>query len=175
VLRGRFERLAEMEPVSFGGEMVVSVRPEGAEWQAPPLRFEAGTPPIAQAAGLHAAVEFVEAIGLPAIRAHELQLLARLLDGLARIEGVRVAGPPTAAERSGAVSLTVPGGDVQVAAAVLDMAGVAVRAGWHCAQPLLERHLGCGPTLRASVAVYSSDEDVDRFLAALPEAVAACR
>jgi len=175
VLRGHAARLAEMEPVSFGGEMVSSVRPEGAEWQDPPLRFEAGTPPIAQAAGLAAAVEFVEGLGLPAIRTHELVLLERLLEGLAGIEGVRVAGPPTAAERSGAVSLTIDGGDVTVAATVLDLAGVAVRAGWHCAQPLLERHLGCGPTLRASVAVYNSDEDVDRFLAALPEAVAASR
>ncbi len=175
VLRGHHARLLEMEPVSFGGEMVSSVRPEGAEWQAPPLRFEAGTPPIAQAVGHAAALEFLESIGLPAVRAHEVALLERLLDGLSRVEGVRVAGPATAAERSGAVSLTVPGGDVQVAAAVLDMAGVAVRAGWHCAQPLLERHLACGPTLRASVAVYTDAQDVDRFLAALPEAVAACR
>jgi cysteine desulfurase/selenocysteine lyase len=175
VLRGKAARLLEMEPVTFGGEMVSSVRPEGAEWQLPPLRFEAGTPPIAQAAALAAALDFIDAIGLPDIREHELDLLERLLAGLARVEGVRVAGPPTAAERSGAVALVIPGGDVQVAATVLDLAGVSVRAGWHCAQPLLERHLGCGPTLRASVALYTNAADVERFLDVLPEAVAACR
>ena len=175
VLRGKAARLAEMEPVTFGGEMVSSVRPEGAEWQLPPLRFEAGTPPIAQAAGLAAALDFIDGIGLPNIREHELLLLERLLAGLARVEGVRVVGPPTAAERSGAVSLVIPGGDVQVAATVLDLAGVSVRAGWHCAQPLLERHLGCGPTLRASVAVYTDAADIERFLDVLPEALASCR
>jgi cysteine desulfurase/selenocysteine lyase len=175
VLRGRVARLLETEPVNFGGEMVSDVQPDAASWQAPPLRFEAGTPPIAQAAGLAAAVEFVEGVGVATIREHELSLLTRLIEGLARVDGVRVAGPPTAAERSGAVSVVIDGGDVQTAAAVLDMAGIAVRAGWHCAQPLLQRHLACGPTLRASVAVYSSREDVDRFLAALPEAVAASR
>lgn len=175
VLRGKAARLGEMEPVAYGGEMVSAVRPDGAEWQLPPLRFEAGTPPITQAVGLAAALDFVDGLGLPDIREHELDLLERLLAGLSRVEGVRVAGPPTAAERSGAVSLVIPGGDVQVAAAVLDMAGIAVRAGWHCAQPLLEAHLRCGPTLRASVAAYTSAEDVDRFLAALPEAVAASR
>jgi SufS family cysteine desulfurase len=175
VLRGLAARLAEMEPVGFGGEMVSDVQPDAATWQSPPLRFEPGTPPITQAAGLHAAIDFLEELTLPAIREHELELLERLLAGLAKLEGVRVVGPPTAAERSGAVSLVLDGGDVQTAAAVLDMSGVAVRAGWHCAQPLLERHLGCGPTLRASIAVHTSEQDVDRFLAALPEAVASAR
>jgi cysteine desulfurase / selenocysteine lyase len=175
VLRGRAERLAETEPVSFGGEMVSDVQPGGATWQAPPLRFEAGTPPIAQAAGFAAALEFLQGVGVAAAREHELALLRRLLDGLQRVEGVRVAGPAAAEERSGAVSLVIEGGDVQTAAAVLDLAGIAVRAGWHCAQPLLQRHLGCGPTLRASVALYSSEDDIDRFLQTLPEAVAASR
>jgi cysteine desulfurase/selenocysteine lyase len=175
LLRGRADRLAETEPISFGGEMVSDVQPQSASWQAPPLRFEAGTPPVTQAAGFAAALQFVENLGLPAIREHELPLLERLLAGLAKVERLRVVGPPGAAERSGAISMLIEGGDVHTAATVLDMAGIAVRAGWHCAQPLLQQHLGCGPTLRASVAVYSSEQDVDRFLAALPEAVAASR
>ena len=175
VLRGKAARLEEMQPVSFGGEMVSDVQPDGATWQAPPLRFEPGTPPIAQATGFAAALDVLQGVGVAAAREHELALLRRLLDGLRRVEGVAVAGPERAEERSGAVSLVIEGGDVQAAAAVLDLAGIAVRAGWHCAQPLLQRHLACGPTLRASVALYNSEEDIDRFLAALPEAAAASR
>ena len=175
VLRGRAERLEEMEPASFGGEMVSDVQPDAATWQPPPLRFEPGTPPIAQAAGFAAALQFLQDFGVTRAREHELVLLRRLLDGLQRVEGARVVGPEGADERSGAVSLVLEGGDVQAAAAVLDLAGIAVRAGWHCAQPLLQRHLGCGPTLRASVGLYNSAADIERFLDALPEAVAASR
>jgi cysteine desulfurase/selenocysteine lyase len=108
------------------------------------------------------------------VRAHEIELLGQLLDGLARIEGVEVVGPEQASERSGAVSLVIRGGDVHVAATLLDLAGIAVRAGFHCAEPLLTG-LGCGPTLRASVAAYNTAQDIERLLAALPDAVAACR
>jgi len=174
VLRGRAAHLAAMEPVSFGGEMVASVSQHEARWQAPPLRFEAGTPPVAEAIAFVPALELIEELTLPAIRAHELSLLERLLAGLSRVAHVRVVGPPRAEQRSGAVSLAIDGGDVQVAAGVLDLQGVAVRAGFHCAEPLLAG-LGCGPTLRASVAVYTSAGDIDALLAALPEAVAASR
>jgi len=174
VLRGRAAHLAAMEPVTFGGEMVASVRQHDASWQAPPRRFEAGTPPAAEAAAFVPALDLLDEAGLPAIRAHELSLLEQLLAGLAAVEGCRVVGPPRAAQRSGSVSLVIEGGDVTVAAAVLDLQGVAVRAGFHCAEPLLAG-LGCGPTLRASVALYSSRQDVERFLAALPDAISASR
>ncbi len=174
VLRGRAQLLAETVPTNFGGEMVRSVRSDGADFQPPPLRFEAGTPPAAEAAAFVAALDLIDELGLEAIRAHELRLLERLLAGLAAIEGVTVVGPPTARERSGAVSFTLAGGDVQTAATVLDLCGVAVRAGTHCAEPLLHA-LGCGPTLRASVALYNQPADIDRLLSALPEALAAAR
>ncbi|MHC4846522.1 MAG: aminotransferase class V-fold PLP-dependent enzyme [Planctomycetota bacterium] len=172
VLRGRAARLAEMEPVSFGGEMVTHVRARDADWQDPPLRFESGTPPVAEAAAFVAALDLIDEIGLPAIRAHELELLDHALRGLDAIEGVRVVGPRLAAERSGAISMTLSGDDPVLAATVLDLAGVAVRAGFHCAEPLLTG-MGCGPTLRASVAMYTSLSDIDRLLAALPDAISA--
>ncbi len=174
VLRGRAAHLASMQPVSFGGEMVVTVRQHDAEWQPPPRRFEAGTPPAAEAAAFVPALDLLDEAGLAAVRAHELSLLEHLLAGLSGVEGCRVVGPPRADQRSGAVSLVIPGGDVTVAAAVLDLAGVAVRAGFHCAEPLLTG-LGCGPTLRASVALYSARQDIDRLLAALPDAISASR
>ena len=174
VLRGRRARLEEMQPMNFGGDMVTTVRSRDAEWQPPPARFESGTPAAAEAAAFAPALALIDELTLPAIRAHELELLERLLEGLRRVEGVRVVGPPAAAERSGAVAFVVEGGDVLVAASVLDMAGVAVRAGLHCAEPLLTA-LGCGPTLRASVAVYTTADEIDRLLDALPGAVSAAR
>jgi len=174
VLRGRAELLGAMDPWLFGGEMVESVDQASARWRDPPWRFEAGTPAAAPAAAFVPALDLLDEVGLEAIRAHELGLLEELVGALAEVEGVRLVGPATAAERSGAVSFTVDGGDVHVAAAVLDMEGVAVRAGWHCAEPLLRRLVG-GPTLRASVALYSSPADLARLVEALPGAVAACR
>jgi cysteine desulfurase/selenocysteine lyase len=174
VLRGRREALEATEPVVFGGEMVASVDADGARWADVPLRFEAGTPAAAPAAAFVPALDLLDELGVGAIRAHELALLERLLEGLAPLEGVEVVGPPTAEERSGSVSLAVAGGDTHVLATVLDMAGVAVRSGWHCAEPLLQR-MGRGPTVRASLALYSTAEDVDRLLEVLPEAVAASR
>ena len=174
VLRARSEHLEAMEPVSFGGEMVASVSQEAAEWNRPPWRFEAGTPAVAPVAAFPPALDLLDELGLAAVRAHELELLGRLLEGLAGVEGVEIVGPPAPEDRSGAVSFVVPGGDPHVAGTVLDLSGVAVRCGWHCAEPLL-RGLGRGPTLRASVALYSTPEDVDRLLEALPAAVASCR
>jgi SufS family cysteine desulfurase len=172
VLVARGERADELSPVAFGGEMVSSVSATEAVWQAPPLRFEAGTPPVAEAHAFTAALDLIEELGADALRAHELDLLERLLAGLAEVPGVRLEGPERAAERSGSVALSLPDGDPLVAAAVLDEAGVAVRAGFHCAEPL-HHALGLGPTLRASVAAYTTYEDVERLLAALPDAVSA--
>jgi cysteine desulfurase/selenocysteine lyase len=174
VLVGRRGVLERTEPVVFGGEMVDSVDQHDARWQSPPLRFEAGTPAAASAAAFVPALDLIDELGIDAIRAHERELLEQLLAGLEAVDDVVVLGPSGAAERSGSVSLAIPGGDVHVAGTVLDMAGVAVRAGWHCAEPLLRR-MGCGPTLRASLALYNTADDIDRLLAVLPEAVAACR
>jgi len=174
VLVGRRGVLERLEPVVFGGEMVETVDQDGAHWQRVPYRFEAGTPAAAPAAALVPALDLLDELGIEAIRAHERGLLERLLAGLAQVEGVVLLGPEGTERRSGSVSLAIPGGDVHLAATVLDMAGVAVRAGWHCAEPLLRR-LGHGPTLRASLALYNTDVDMDRLLAVLPEAVAACR
>jgi len=174
VLRGRREHLEAMQPVAFGGEMVSRVGARQAEWQPPPLRFEPGTPAAAEAAAFVPALDLLDELTLPAIRRHELALLERLLAGLGRVPGVRVVGPPAAAERSGSVAFVVEGGDSLVAASVLDLAGVAVRAGFHCAEPLLAA-LGCGPALRASVAAYTEPAEIDRLLEALPGAVSAAR
>lgn len=174
VLRGRREHLAAMQPIVFGGDMVTTVRAQEAEWQPPPVRFEAGTPAAAEVAAFAPALDLLDELTLPAIRTHELALLEHLLEGLREVAGVRVVGPDTAAERSGSVSFVIEGGDSQVAATVLDLAGVAVRAGLHCAEPLLAA-LDCGPTLRASVAVYTTHAEIDRLLGALPGAVSAAR
>lgn len=172
VLRGRSEALAATEPVTFGGDMVDRVSLDEASWARVPHRFEAGTPAAAPVAAWPAALDLLDELGWEAIRAHELALLRQLLEGLEGLDGVQVVGPSTAEERSGAVSMALPGGDVHVAATVLDLAGVAVRAGWHCAEPLLSG-LGCGPTLRASVALYNDASDIEKLLEALPEAIAA--
>jgi len=175
-LRGRRARLLGMEPVTFGGEMVDDVQPRAARFTAPPLRFEAGTPNVAAVCALPAALEMIASLGAGAIRAHERSLLARLVDGLDALDGVEVVGPRALDARSGVVSFVARGADAQTVAAVLDAAGVAVRAGWHCAQPLLEDGgggLGCGPTVRASVAVHTAPWEIDRLLETLPEALAA--
>jgi cysteine desulfurase/selenocysteine lyase len=174
VLRAKRDHLEAMDPVSFGGEMVDRVTQERASWQDVPWKFEAGTPAVAPVAAFPPALALIEQVGLAAIRAHELPLLERLLAGVRAMPGVEIVGPETAEQRSGAVSLAIPGGDVHVAATLLDLAGVAVRSGFHCAEPLLQR-LGVGPTLRASVALYTDTSDIDRLLGALPEAVEACR
>lgn len=174
VLIGRHGVLDRTEPVVFGGEMVDTVEQHDARWQRPPLRFEAGTPAAAAAGAFVPALDLIDELGFDAIRAHERNLLDQLLEGLHALDDVIVLGPPGTVERSGSVSLAIPDGDVHVAGTVLDMAGVAVRAGWHCAEPLLRR-MGSGPTLRASLALYNTADDVDRLLAVLPEALAACR
>ena len=173
VLRGRAQRLAELEPVFSGGEMVESVSATEEVWAPVPHRFEAGTPAAAPVSAFVPALDLLDELGLHAIRAHERGLLERLLEGLEAVDGVELLGPPSAAERSGSVSLVLPGADVHVAATVLDLAGVAVRAGMHCAEPTLLALGQPGGSLRVSLALYSSTDDLDALLAVLPEAVAA--
>ena len=162
VLAGRREVLAALPPVLTGGSMVELVTMEKATFRAPPQRFEAGTPPISQAVGLQAAVEYLQRLGLDRVGAHEHALTARLLDGIARVPGVRVLGPTTATDRVGAVSVVVDGVHPHDVGEYLDAMGIAVRVGHHCAQPVHRRY-GATASTRASVYVYSTADEVDAF------------
>lgn len=160
VLYGKRELLEAMPPYQGGGEMIREVTFARTEFAAPPARFEAGTPHVAGAIGLHAAIDWLGRLGLEAVAAHERELLAHLHRRLEEIEGVRVLG--RARHRASIVSFLT--GDVHPhdAATILDRQGVAVRAGHHCAQPTMER-FGVPATVRASLGVYNDFEDVDRL------------
>jgi len=164
VLWGRRELLEEMPPWQGGGDMILSVSFEKTVYNALPYKFEAGTPAIAEAIGLGAAVAYLESAGLEAIAAHEQELLQHAVERLREVPDLRIVGTPR--RRSGAVSFLL--GDVHPhdVGTVLDRHGVAVRAGHHCAQPLMQR-LGVAATVRASVALYSTREDVDALVRAL--------
>lgn len=162
-LWGRTELLDALPPFLTGGSMIETVTLEGATWAPPPQRFEAGTMPTAEAVGLAAACDYLDAVGMPAVAAHERGLTARVLDGLADIEGVRVLGPADAAERIGAVSFAVAGVHPHDVGQYLDDAGIAVRVGHHCAQPI-HRRFGVHASTRVSTYLYNTAEEVDRFL-----------
>ena len=164
-----------MAPYQFGGDMIEVVGDETSSWNVLPHKFEAGTPNVAGAVGLAAAVRYLEALGMDAVRAHELRLVSLASERLAELGGVRVFGPPPA-ERSGVVSFTMrtpDGEDVHPhdLATILDGEGVCVRAGHHCAQPLMRR-LGVPATARASFYVYSDASDVSALVRALSRAQA---
>ncbi len=167
VLYGRREVLEATEPAMGGSEMIKEVWIDHAQWNDLPWRFEPGTPPIAQAVGLHAAVDYLDKLGMERVGAHERELTARCLDALAAIPGVTLYGPRNPEMKGAVVAFNVAGIHPHDGAALLDQAGVAVRAGHHCAQPLAKR-LGIGGALRASFSVYNTASDVDR----LAEAVA---
>ena len=167
VLYGRREVLEATEPAMGGSEMIKEVWIDHAQWNDLPWRFEPGTPPIAEAVGLHAAVEYLDKLGMERVGAHERELTARTLEGLRSIEGVRVVGPPGVEDRGGVVSFAVEGMHPHDVADLLNRDNVCVRAGHHCAQPLAKR-LGLAGALRASFSVYNTASDVDR----LAEAVA---
>jgi cysteine desulfurase/selenocysteine lyase len=158
VLYGRGELLERMPPWQGGGSMIASVGLERSTYAAPPARFEAGTPPIAEVIGLAAAIDYVSAVGLEAIGAWEDELLAHALTLVGQVAGVRLIGAP--ARRAGVLSFEVEGVHPHDVSAVLDDEGIAVRAGHHCAQPLMER-LGVPATARASFAFYNTMEDVE--------------
>jgi cysteine desulfurase/selenocysteine lyase len=166
VLHGRRELLEEMPPFLTGGDMIASVDFEGATWNELPYKFEAGTPPIAEAVGLGAAVEYLRGLGMERVRAHERELTAHLLERLVEVPGLRIAGPPRASERGGLVSFTIEGLHPHDIAELADRAGVCIRAGHHCAQPLM-RCLGVAATARASLGVYNTAADVDALIGAL--------
>ena len=167
VLYGRREVLEATEPAMGGSEMIKEVWIDHAQWNDLPWRFEPGTPPIAEAVGLHAAVDYLDKLGMERVGAHERELTARCLDALAAIPGVTLYGPRNPEMKGAVVAFNVAGIHPHDGAALLDQAGVAVRAGHHCAQPLAKR-LGIAGALRASFSVYNTASDVDR----LAEAVA---
>ncbi|KQN71118.1 cysteine desulfurase [Sphingomonas sp. Leaf62] len=163
VLWGRAELLESMHPVQGGGAMIDRVTFERTTYAPPPARFEAGTPHIVGALGLHAAIDYVESIGLEAIHAHETALVAATREALGRINSVRLLGPDDAA---GIVSFVVEGVHPHDVGTILDEERVAIRAGHHCAQPLMDV-LGVPATARASFAVYNGRADVDALIRGL--------
>jgi cysteine desulfurase / selenocysteine lyase len=163
VLYGRAELLAAMPPFLTGGSMIELVRMEGSTYAPPPQRFEAGVPMTSQAVGLGAAVDYLSAVGMDRVHAHELALARATLDGLAEVPGVRVVGPRSLEERGGTVAFVVEGIHAHDVGQVLDDRGVAVRVGHHCAWPL-HRRFGVAATVRASFAVYNTPDEVGALI-----------
>jgi cysteine desulfurase/selenocysteine lyase len=166
VLHGRRELLERMEPFLAGGDMIASVDFQSATWNELPAKFEAGTPMIAEAVGLGAAVEYLSGLGMDRVRTHERELTSYMLERLSQISGVRTVGPPEAERRGGLVSFTVDGMHPHDVAELVSRRGVCIRAGHHCAQPLM-RCLGVGATARASVGPYNERADIDALVDAL--------
>lgn len=169
VLWGRTELLEQMEPLYGGGEMIREVRLDDATWNEIPWRFEAGTPNIADVIAFGAALEYLERIGMHAIRRHEVELTSYAMRRMGELEGMRVFGPADAEQRTGVVSFYDDFVHPHDVATALDLYGVAVRAGHHCAQPLMRR-LGVPATARASFYIYNDTADVDAMIDALKEA-----
>jgi len=169
VLHGRRALLESMPPFLGGGDMIASVGFESSTWNDLPWKFEAGTSPIAEAVGLGAAIDYLSAIGMDAVRAHERELTAYALDRLEEVEGVRAFGPVDPDGRGGVVSLELAGIHPHDLAEICDREHVCIRAGHHCAQPLM-REMGVPATARASFHVYNTHDDVDRLIAALQTA-----
>jgi cysteine desulfurase/selenocysteine lyase len=166
VLWGRRELLAELPPFHGGGEMIETVRMDKSTYAPPPARFEAGTPPIAQAVGLAAAVRYLEDVGMDNVAAHEQQVTAYALARLAEIGGVRLLGPTEMVERGGAVSFVVDGVHPHDVSQVLDSRGIAVRAGHHCAKPAHAR-FGAQSSVRASGYLYTTESEIDQMVDAV--------
>ena len=169
VLWARKKLLDAMPPWQGGGDMILSVTFEKTLFQEPPHRFEAGTPDISGAIGLARALEYIEALGRDAIAAHEAELTGYGVDRLSRMPGVHLM--PAGQRRFGILSFDVDGIHPHDLAQVLDQHGVAVRAGHHCAQPLLDR-LGMAATTRASLGIYNDESDIDALAAAIAAAQA---
>jgi cysteine desulfurase/selenocysteine lyase len=164
VLWGRYELLAALPPFLGGGEMIETVDLTGTTYAAPPHRFEAGTPMIAEAVGLGAAIEYVSAIGMADVAAHEHELVGYALPRLAAIDGVRIIGPTDTVDRGATIAFTVAGVHPHDVAQLLDEQGIAVRAGHHCARPVCVRY-GVPATTRASFGIYTTTEEIDALVA----------
>ncbi|HQT65591.1 MAG: cysteine desulfurase [Acidocella sp. 20-57-95] len=164
VLYAKRELLDAMPPFLGGGDMIASVSYERSTWAKPPYRFEAGTPAIIETIGLGAAIDYVLSIGFPAIAAHERALTDHGLATLSKIEGLRILG--AAQDRGGVISFTMEGAHAHDIATLLDRQGIAVRAGHHCAEPLMGR-MGVTSTARATFAMYTSMEEIDALATGL--------
>ena len=169
VLFGRRELLERMPPFIGGGSMIHKVGRDEITWADLPAKFEGGTPAIAEAIGFAEAVRWLDGIGLDAVHAAELELTAHAIQRLGEAPGLRLFGPPAGPDRGGILSFQLEGVHPHDVSEILDRHGVAVRAGHHCAQPLMER-LGVPATTRASLAVYNTDEEIDRLVAGLLDA-----
>jgi cysteine desulfurase/selenocysteine lyase len=167
VLYGKRALLDRLPPWQGGGGMIEKVTFEATTWAAPPARFEAGTPPVAEAVALAAAVDYLDALGMDRIRAHEDALLEAATEQLSTVRGLRLIG--TAPGKTAVLSFLLDDIHPHDLGTILDASGVAVRAGHHCAQPLM-RHFRIPATVRASLGVYSSEEDIDQLVGALHEA-----
>ena len=168
VLWGRSDVLNQLPPFLGGGEMIETVRMSGSTYAPLPYRFEAGTMPIAQAVGLGAAVDYLTGVGMDAVAAHEAEITAYALSALREVEGLRIVGPSTPVDRGGAVSFPRDGIHPHDVAQVLDAAGVAVRAGHHCAKPVCDR-FGIPATTRASFYLYTTRDEIDALVRGLDE------
>jgi cysteine desulfurase/selenocysteine lyase len=167
-LYGRRELLEDMPPFIGGGSMIRSVRRDEITWADLPAKFEGGTPPVGEAIGLAAAVEWLDAMGLDAAHAHEAELTAYALERLGAVPGLRIFGPPAGEDRAGIISFELEGVHGHDVAEILDRHAVCVRAGHHCAQILMDR-LGVAATTRASLAIYNTREEIDRLAEALAD------
>jgi cysteine desulfurase / selenocysteine lyase len=168
VLYGRERLLEEMPPFHGGGEMIREVFADYSTWNEIPHKFEAGTMNVAQAVGLGAAVDYLQSLGMDSVRAHEMELTGYALDRLDEF-GAEVHGPSDVAQRGGAISFNVTDVHPHDLATIVDQEGVCIRAGHHCAQPLMRR-LGVPATARASLYIYNTREDVDVLVGALEQA-----
>lgn len=166
VLYGKKELLEQMPPFLSGGDMIANVHEQTASYAEIPRRFEAGTRNVGGEAGLKAAIEYINSIGWEKIQDHEHELMKQLLTGLEKLPYITVYGSTNGNERWGVLSFNVEGVHPHDTATILDSDGIAVRAGHHCAQPLME-YLGIGSCARASIAIYNTKEDIDAFLTSL--------
>ena len=167
ILYGKFDLLRDMQPYQGGGEMIDTVTVDGITYNEPPHRFEAGTPPIVQAIGLGAAIDYVDALGRDAVAEHEAELTAYAQERLQRINSLRLIG--TAPGKGGIFSFAIDGAHAHDISTILDRYGIAVRAGTHCAMPLLNR-FGVTSTCRASFGLYNGKDDVDALVEGIEKA-----
>lgn len=165
----KLDLLRQMPPFLGGGSMIRKVTTAGTTYADPPARFEAGTPAIAQAIGMASALRWLDALGMEAVREHEREITDYALASLADVPGLRIFGPPRGPDRLGPVSFELEGVHAHDVSEILDRHGVAVRAGHHCAQPLMDR-LGIAATARASFGVYTTSAEIDRLVEGLDDA-----
>ncbi|HEX5510404.1 MAG TPA: cysteine desulfurase [Actinomycetales bacterium] len=166
VLWGRYDLLADLPPFLGGGEMIETVTMQGSTYAPPPHRFEAGTPPIAEAVGLGAAVRYLEGLGMDNVAAHEREVTAYALEALQQVPGLKIMGPSEIVDRGGAVSFTLDGVHPHDIAQVLDSLGIAVRAGHHCAKPVHQR-FGIQASTRMSPYLYTTTDEIDSLIKGL--------